>query len=167
MATGKIHAQTTQSNIKYIVVSATGLGIYLHNPAVFGMIAGAVIAHWLTPDYDLNTIQYTQRMLIRKCWIMGWAWRVYWYPYSILCAHRGRSHTWPLGTLIRLAYLLLPLAILVYCYSINLAGLASWVGFIFVGQSLQDWSHLRLDHIMPYAVFAQKRNRRGKVKLGV
>lgn len=156
MATGKVHAQKTRGNLKIIAVGSIALLIYSHHAPVIGLTIGAVIGHYLTPDYDLNHVQYTQRLLIRKCWLLGWIWRIYWYPYSILCTHRGSSHSWPLGTLIRLLYMLAPLAVLALIYIPIITGVSIWLLFIFVGQSLQDFSHLRLDNRMPYAIFARK-----------
>lgn len=158
MATGKIHAQTTSRNLIYIAATATGLAVYLHSPVAFGLVIGAVIGHWITPDLDLceNHPIYIQRKLIQKAWLLGWLAYWYWYPYAKLSAHRGRSHSWPLGTAVRLLYLVFPVMILTYVYTLDLTWLSTWSGFIFIGQSLQDVSHLYLDGML------FKRNRKGR-----
>lgn len=108
----------------------------------------------LSPDLDLAE----KGTLSQRRWgLLGLLWR----PYGWLFRHRGLSHTWVLGPLTRLGYLvglLGGLAVLVQ----GLAGylgmgfslkLPSWPpevwGFALLGYYLSQWLHLVADGIWP------------------
>lgn len=153
MSTGIVHAQATHKNMLPLTIAALVGAVTVH-PAALGVIIGARLGHWVTPDFDVNHPIYTQRRLIQKLWLVGWLWVIYWWPYRQLMSHRGRSHRWPLGTLSRFVYLLwLPVTIGLH----NLPELyiplfLYFCGAIFLGWTVQDWSHLRLDNFFPYNI---------------
>lgn len=149
MSTGIVHANATRKNLWGISGLAFLGGLTVH-PAFLAMIVGGILGHWITPDYDINHPVYTQRKLINKFWVFGWLWIAYWYPYRQLNFHRGSSHSWPLGTLIRFVYLLwLPIFLSGTYLPFWLYGPA-WSA-VFLGWSVQDLCHLWMDGIRPFS----------------
>ena len=67
----------------------------------FGAVSGTLI----TPDYDLENLTETER-IIRKFPVIGDIWVSCWYPYALMNPHRGRSHSIA-GTIERQLYLIL------------------------------------------------------------
>ena len=95
----------------------------------------------VTPDLDLAE----NRMQARNNWgLLG----MLWIPYGALFSHRGLSHTWVVGPLTRLLYLV----------GIGLA--LSWVaaqvgpyfgyGFSFTAKLAQNWPELALGALAGY-----------------
>jgi uncharacterized metal-binding protein len=118
---------------------------------LLGYLAGTFL---LSPDLDLAE---------KGVWAQG-RWGVLgalWRPYGWLFRHRGLSHTWILGPLTRLGYLLLLLFLL---YGL-LKGVAAFMGaslalalpplpkevllFGLLGYYLSQWLHLVADGIWP------------------
>ena len=117
---------------------------------VAGYLLGSV---WITPDLDLAE----RRNKPRPARLWGW-FRLLWVPYGQLFRHRGLSHTWVVGPITRILYIVLilegvryglsllpgmgsalePLAMTKWLLSpVGIAGLAGY----FVSQ----WLHLALD----------------------
>jgi uncharacterized metal-binding protein len=118
---------------------------------LLGYLAGTFL---LSPDLDLAE----KGVRAQGRWgVLGALWR----PYGWLFRHRGLSHTWILGPLTRLGYLLLLLFLL---YGL-LKGVAAFVGaslalalpplpkevllFGLLGYYLSQWLHLVADGIWP------------------
>jgi uncharacterized metal-binding protein len=118
---------------------------------LLGYLAGAFL---LSPDLDLAE----KGVRAQGRWgVLGALWR----PYGWLFRHRGLSHTWILGPLTRLGYLLLLLFLL---YGL-LKGVAAFMGaslalalpplpkevllFGLLGYYLSQWLHLVADGIWP------------------
>ncbi len=108
-----------------------------------GLVFGTLL---VTPDLDLHLNDARRR----------WGrWRFIWGPYAHLSRHRGLSHSYLAGPLIRLAYLLAWLSpVLVVLVS---AGLPSPVTpvmwklalLVMIGYLLAQWLHLLCDGIIP------------------
>jgi uncharacterized metal-binding protein len=118
---------------------------------LLGYLAGTFL---LSPDLDLAE----KGVRAQGRWgVLGALWR----PYGWLFRHRGLSHTWILGPLTRLGYLLLLLFLL---YGL-LKGVAAFMGaslalalpplpkevllFGLLGYYLSQWLHLVADGIWP------------------
>jgi uncharacterized metal-binding protein len=118
---------------------------------LLGYLAGTFL---LSPDLDLAE----KGVRAQGRWgVLGALWR----PYGWLFRHRGLSHTWVLGPLTRLGYLLLLLFLL---YGL-LKGVAAFMGaslalalpplpkevllFGLLGYYLSQWLHLVADGIWP------------------
>jgi uncharacterized metal-binding protein len=87
------------------------------------VLIGAAIGAFVTPDLDLESTTHSEALL-RQIPVVGLLFQVLWYPYALLHAHRGVSH-WPIvGTLGRLAYLV----VLAGVISIFALGWAALVG---------------------------------------
>lgn len=110
----------------------------------------------VTPDLDLAE----NRMQARNNWgLLG----MLWIPYGALFSHRGLSHTWIIGPLTRLIYLLL----LALAFSWAAAQVGPYFGYHFsvktelgengpelalgalTGYYLSQWLHLLADGIRP------------------
>ena len=118
---------------------------------LLGYLAGTFL---LSPDLDLAEKGVRAQ---RRWGVLGALWR----PYGWLFRHRGLSHTWILGPLTRLGYLLLLLFLL---YGL-LKGVAAFMGaslalalpplpkevllFGLLGYYLSQWLHLVADGIWP------------------
>ncbi len=98
----------------------------------------------VTPDLDL------QRNDARRRWGKM---RFIWAPYAALSRHRGMSHTYLVGPTIRLAYLALWAAPLVWgAQHLQITPtLPSWnhMTIAVIGYFLAQWLHLLCDGIMP------------------
>jgi uncharacterized metal-binding protein len=120
----------------------------------------------ITPDLDLAE----NRMRARNNWgLLG----LLWVPYGVLFSHRGLSHTWLVGPLTRLVYLVL-LALALGWAASEVAPLFGYrVGFeaevgeswpqllvgMLAGYYLSQWLHLIADGIQPDHAWKRKRGR--------
>lgn len=152
MATGFQHAKATRRNL--IIISTVSAGAtVIYGPLPLLLIPGAWFGHLLTPDLDLSEAHpiYLQRKLIQKYRALGWVLWAFWFPYAKLCHHRGMSHSWPLGTVIRIIYTLwLPTALAMYYFPTWFTPdvLPAWyliLAAIFLTWSIQDSTHLFMD----------------------
>ncbi|MCS7217849.1 MAG: metal-binding protein [Thermus sp.] len=108
----------------------------------------------LSPDLDLADKGVRAQ---RRWGVLG----VLWKPYGWLFRHRGLSHTWVLGPLTRLGYLLgllWGLGALAQGLALSLGvGFAPWLpswpkevwGYALLGYYLSQWLHLVADGIWP------------------
>jgi uncharacterized metal-binding protein len=121
----------------------------------------------VTPDLDLAE----NRVRAKSNWgLLG----LLWVPYGAIFSHRGLSHTWFVGPLTRLLYLvMLALALswlvsalgptLGYHFSIGARLGSSWPGLALgalVGYYLSQWLHLIADGIAPDHGFGLHKRRR-------
>lgn len=122
-------------------------------PARVAFIVSYLVGTFLvTPDLDMGHV----RVRARKHWgVLG----VLWLPYGAVFRHRGLSHSWVIGPLTRLIYLLMLALALLELF--RLAG--SWLGYAFefrlsargdwlpllggsaAGYYVSQWLHLLLD----------------------
>ncbi|ADR37835.1 Protein of unknown function DUF2227, metal-binding protein (plasmid) [Oceanithermus profundus DSM 14977] len=119
-----------------------------------GFVAGYLLGSlWITPDLDLAERKNTPRPA--RLW--GWL-RLLWIPYGRLFRHRGLSHTWVVGPITRILYLVLILEGVLYGLSL-LPGMGTtlepltttkWLlspvgGAGLAGYFVAQWLHLVLD----------------------
>lgn len=100
MASGKSHL--IASLCLNAVVSAICYNQLTNEILIEGLFIGAVGGMLITPDYDLEGVTETER-IVRKIIFVGDVWVAMWYPYALWNPHRGRSHTW-IGTIERQLY---------------------------------------------------------------
>lgn len=118
---------------------------------VLAYLAGTFL---LSPDLDLAERGVRPQ---RRWGILGFLWR----PYGWMFRHRGLSHTWFLGPLTRLGYLMALggfLAFLVHGVGRSLGAEVALVsprwppavwGFALLGYYLSQWLHLVADGVWP------------------
>jgi uncharacterized metal-binding protein len=108
MPAGRIHEAINLGALGLLsasyVYEQNHLGV--SEPAAFGFAAAYLIGTFLvTPDLDLAE----QRVRAKGNWgVLGWLW----VPYGLIFSHRGWSHTWIVGPLTRLVYMVLMGALL-------------------------------------------------------
>jgi uncharacterized metal-binding protein len=79
---------------------STAVGIVLGLGFYFG-------TSWISPDLDINSKPTNKH---------GWIWKLLWYPYRAFSKHRGRSHTVVQGFVIRIAYIAIIFATVLYAF---------------------------------------------------
>ncbi|AEB12757.1 metal-binding protein [Marinithermus hydrothermalis] len=138
----------------------------------FAFVGGYLVGTFLiTPDLDLAE----RRVTAKRYWgVLGWLW----VPYGLLFRHRGWSHTWIVGPLSRLAYLVLLLYLLGWVaggaaealgvrWSLNaeLERLSPGVLWgALVGYYVSQWMHLIADGIAPDHAFKRRASGRRRYR---
>lgn len=110
--------------------------------AVAFMGSGLISSLYLSPDLDLRDSRPSRRWGLLS---------LLWEPYRLLHPHRGRSHTYLYGPLSRLAYVGLPLYLLLKgaLPEMSLSLPASVWASLLSGYLLGQWAHLWQDRIKP------------------
>ncbi len=138
MPSGRVHTLATIS-------LATITVPFMSLPLTAGVLTGCV----LSPDLDVDSgyvgLAHLRRFPMVGPLISG-LWRVFWWPYSRLTPHRSHiSHSIFFGTVLRVAYLMVPLL------AMNMMGiplaLPDWFGMWFIGLCLSDGLHIFMDKI--------------------
>lgn len=119
--------------------------------AVFSML-GCAFGLICYPDLDVNGLTSSQHKLLKNIPIFGFLWIVTWYPYALAIKHRSPlSHKPIIGTLGRVAYVLLPVFFVVAIFRLE------WVVIVwqalntyyfllfFIGLSIADFFHWLMD----------------------
>lgn len=151
MPSGIIHANITRKAGKLLTIVGI-VGSITIGPLLLALPLGGWLGHCVSPDQDHHKITYMEGRLLRTNRFIGILWIWYWKPYERLIPHRGSSHTWPKGTIVRMAYLLWPFILvsvyLGFTFSINIQQvfqlLTAWL-LVFAGWSIQDWIHILQD----------------------
>lgn len=148
MPDGRTH--TTASLIAAPITGAAAL--FIVDPLQAATVAIGVYAGILIgPDLDVDGGNYSLAV-IRRTPLVGPAlaalWRVFWWPYSKLAAHRGFSH-WPLiGTLGRLLYIAIAIFIPVAIFNAGItlpARIEKLAPFFVAGIAISDLLHIFMD----------------------
>ncbi len=146
MASGKTHYAI--STATFAVVASVSALIVLESktPGVQvttgGLVAGSLVGLFVTPDSDLKH-NYAKRRLINKVGFIGWLAWLYFLPFAA-GAHRGVSHTL-LGTFLRWLWLWWPSLIIFALLAIAPEFVILFLLGTFLGQFLQDTTHLIMD----------------------
>jgi uncharacterized metal-binding protein len=142
------------------LVPVAGLGVWAnHAGLVLAFGAGFLFGTLLvTPDLDLHFNDARRR----------WGGlRFIWAPYVALSKHRGMSHSYALGPLIRLLYLavlVVPLVLL----ALHMVGpvrfaVPAWVFLLaFAGYLVSQWLHLLCDRVQPDVRLVRSVRRRAR-----
>ncbi len=150
--------QHTSVNLSALLPS-TGALLWLGHPDTALAFSAAFLFGTLlvTPDLDLQLNDARRR----------WGpLRFIWAPYAALSRHRGMSHTYVAGPLIRLAYLAVwCLPVIALALSLKLDGFPpmiphAWVITTLLGYFTSQWLHLLCDGILPFQPRAPKHRRR-------
>ncbi len=131
-----------------VLVPLCGLAVALHREGPLVPFAAAYLLGTLlvTPDLDLHFNDARRR----------WGGlRFIWAPYAALSKHRGMSHSWLLGPLIRLGYLALwcgpPVWLMLRVTAWSPVWPPAWVlGGALFGYLLSQWLHLLCDGLLPF-----------------
>ena len=126
------------------------LTLHIGAPFIAGYYLGTC---WITPDLDTNSKAYNGHGLL---------WRILWNPYKRFWKHRGNSHKILAGIFVRLLYLSIVLAgILWVCVKLLdmpqvLSGLwlAIQINMIFIGVVLAGITIANIGHIIADGIFS-------------
>lgn len=155
----------THTVINVAALAATGAVAYgLHDtayavtPHAFGLYAAAFLAgtFLITPDLDLAN----QHVDAKRNWgPLG----ILWVPYGLLSKHRGSSHSFVIGPLVRLIYLAILLGAAAYITRALIPDAHAWLSGLALptqpafylplaaGYLLSQWLHLFADGIYPWS----------------
>lgn len=136
--------------VSMTVVATPIVGLAAHALSLPGLVVAAGFAVGglsgllLTPDLDVDSGCYSMQWM-RKLGgpALGAIWQWYWWPYSLLFAHRGLSHAPVVGTATRVVYALpwlLPLLLVMLILPTLALG---WI----VGLTCADVVHTILDRL--------------------
>lgn len=152
MPNGKAHASAT-------LILAAGLGVISitlrQDPAITttALVGGCLMGLVLTPDLDVDRGSISHSIVNRTAgFLIGFAWRLFWYPYSRVMPHRSwYSHMPVFSTFIRVAYLF-ALPMLLWWLVSQFIPLPSlhlpawdWYPVVFIGLVLSDTLHALMD----------------------
>lgn len=143
MPNGAIHAQAANRAAAVIAVASVASAAFVH-PITIGIAVGGLVGCIVDPDLDMHQHTQSEQRVWRYNRLLGFLWSLYWTPYDWTHPHRGKSHTWPVGTLERLLYALW-LPMLASLWYANFALWLCWWALFFVGLSVQDCIHLWMD----------------------
>lgn len=145
MPNGDVHARIA-NRTAVVVVSASAIAAHAVHPLFVGIGIGGVIGLFVEPDLDHHWRTQSEQRVRRISPVIGALWSAYWSPYDWTHPHRGRSHTWPIGTVERFIYILWPLILASLYEFLNnwLFVLAFWL-LVFVGMTVQDCLHIYMD----------------------
>ena len=153
MPSGRVH---NAINTLTLVAIAGGYGYAVQqdlvpimpptNLAAFSVafLAGTFL---LSPDLDLAENNVSSKS--------NWGWLGFlWVPYGWMFSHRGMSHTWIVGPLTRVLYLMLLLAVPVYLLHFPLERLRvnldqNTLLAAIIGYYVSQWLHLIADGVSP------------------
>lgn len=145
MSEGFVHAQI--ANKTALIICSVSIPVAIISPIFAGVAVGSLIALFVEPDLDHQWRTQSEQRVRRFNPLIGLLWSAYWTPYDWAHPHRGRSHTWPIGTLERFVYALwLPLLASIL-WGDWIAWFCWWL-LVFVGLSLQDCLHLYMDGVL-------------------
>lgn len=146
MPGGNVHTTAT-------IALAAGLGVaaYYNGLPVLPLAGGVLAGLLLTPDLDVDRGCISNKYARKAGCLVGFLWRLYWWPYSRLMPHRSAlSHAPVLGTLLRLVYLLgLPLlAWWLISQAAHWPALPAWWSYPVIGLMAADGLHWAMDVLL-------------------
>ena len=140
MSSGKVHFSVSITAAIPLAAASILTTVTTHDPAMLGLALGALTGCIVTPDNDHEWTTESEQVVYRVSKPLGAMWELFWRPYDLLHAHRGSSHTYPVGTLVRFLYLFW-LPILLWPQPMF------WL-LAFVGVSVSDLLHLWYDDLL-------------------
>jgi uncharacterized metal-binding protein len=155
MSSGRVHSTVT------ILASGAILATFpVAGPLVVPLALGCFSGVFLSPDLDSNGRVNSHDQVRRFGGVAGelfsFAWYLMWLPYASWIPHRDwKSHFPIIGTLIRLAYLMIITAgglgavpyLTYYAYLNRLWVWYLWAGLWVYGLVIADWLHFMFDMI--------------------
>lgn len=143
MADGHTHFAVAVTTATVATIAGSVAVVAIH-PSTAGLIAGAWLGCISTPDNDHHWTTVSEQWFYRRSRLTGVLWELFWTPYQWMHSHRGSSHTWPYGTLVRFLYLLWLPVVLSLIVVPSLYTILFWM-LVFLGESVQDILHLWYD----------------------
>lgn len=147
MPDGRTHIAVNAALMGGAILTLSALRVSVQSPPVLWALCGALFGTLLvTPDLDMLHV----RTEARRAWgRLGWIW----LPLLAVSRHRGVSHSWLRGPLLRLAYLGAVLGAL--GWGLGRLGVPlparspGWLPLTWglAGYLLAQWAHLVLDGI--------------------
>jgi len=145
---GKAHATAS-----LVLALPCGVAAYAvtENVAVsVGATVGCLAGTLLTPDLDVDGITSSEWWLVKKLGPLGFLWMAAWWPYAKIIPHRHwLSHAPIVGTIGRLAYVLLPVVLLCVALGVELPEipLVAWhaIAGAVRGLMVSDTAHWLMD----------------------
>ncbi|MBO9129970.1 metal-binding protein [Bacillus sp. 165] len=105
MPSGKTHTKLNLIALPVIIVLLFSYGYTSKSFLLFFTIGFIIGTYFLSPDLDIRSASYRKWGLFR----------IIWYPYQVIMPHRSfLTHTFIIGDLIRLLYLLFVLSPILY-----------------------------------------------------
>lgn len=147
MATGKQHAAVGKLICIATSAAAAATALSGHPQTAAGLIAGSLGGWFITPDIDHWQRTHEEIRIYQSAGpLAGRLWQAYWSPYAILIPHRHwLSHLPGVGTVIRIAYLCLPLFTVLLWQGAPLPYLPTFYAATLAAWTLQDAVHLLMD----------------------
>lgn len=136
MTSGKIHDRHIRKLTWLTPALSIPLAIYLDTliVALLFPVAFWWTGLWLSPDVDTRSNPYYR-----------WRWmRWIWVPLQVMTTHRGITHYPLIGSLVRLAWIGLPVGAIAYClYPQAIEWVQwEWAIAIYAACELSTWVHL-------------------------
>lgn len=148
MSDGITHARYATVAATGITVAAAVAAVAVH-PACTGLALGAWAGLLVTPDRDHPMVTIEEIRIRRFNPVLAFITEVYWWPYTYMRPHRGKSHDFPIGAVERFVYFMwFPIA---WSFYYSVAGILPLVAFwlmAIVGYAAQDAVHLWKDGLM-------------------
>jgi uncharacterized metal-binding protein len=157
MASGVVHQKWAKRT--NIALGSLGAVLIISQPEAtgallaIGLLAGGIFGQLHSPDRDLHLlVTEDERLLMKSLPVIGALDVRYGRILGRVMSHRGISHTWPWGTLLRFLFFLWPFLFLTWrlvdAHNLEIYVAALWWSSFFGGQSMQDFVHYTLDGIV-------------------
>ena len=150
MSDGKTHATATTALV--FPVAMTSMLLMPHDPLSGAIVGGlgCLTGLIIDPDLDIENITRSEWQVIKRFWIFGMLWIVFWYPYARAIPHRSPLSHWPLlGTVGRVLYLMLWVKLIgaILGGSVGIVAIVSQPLFMiwFYGLAVADTAHFIMD----------------------
>ena len=141
MASGTAHDIHGASTTLVLVLGVALAMCYGAPFDVFALPMGCLVGFlFLSPDMDMWNTRPMKRWGPLK---------ILWAPYAWLHNHRGVSHSWIVGPLVRLLYFGIPV-IFIWWWFWQLNGIGPWLGWFALGAVISNWIHLIGDGHWPW-----------------
>lgn len=158
---GHLHAR----DAKVVGIFLTGLALSILPLALYwlpvwqvslGILLGAWLGWWLTPDIDHTNSTQEEYRAMRKLGVLGAIWVGMWTPYAYLFKHRSIWSHSIIGTAIRFGMIFLVCFLFWLVVMKSIFGLEfpwSW-GYVscFIAYTIQDMVHYMRDEIGPFGL---------------
>jgi len=170
-----VHDAEWKKRVAYpTIISVVGITLSLYYQEVLlalaflGVSAGYVLGRFITPDADQLTFTRGSGLLMQKFGFFGLLIAMWFMPYAYMLKYIGlggrkghrstMSHGIIIGTVFRLAWLLLPAALAALWSGLAIPAVVAWFFLgVLAGLSLSDYIHIAAD--FAYFPFTKRKRR--------